>query len=188
VLGDSAVYAVARWPTNPARAHAHFMPSLPRPCLGPAFLQPTWQYVNVFTRSPPYIAGMLAAVCISEAARLPTAADPQAKPAQQQATPEDPRPLKPVIEGAWAVAVACNDGAEDDTDGAKASSACEGSAEESTNCFHGITSLAAGAAAAARRVHWLDWTALALSCGLVYTGVGMNWCVEVTGEGEAGRC
>lgn len=99
---------------------------------------PTFSFTSVVTRSPPYIAGMFAAVLLHRAARLPTAA----------AAPDD-----------------CPGGAAGGVDAAAPTPKAQPLA-------------GAGLGRAARLAHRLplraDLPALLLTCGLAYTGTGMN--------------
>lgn len=138
---------------------------------------PTFQYVFVVTRSPPYIAGMLAAVVMSQAGRLPTsAAPPPAAAADGEGAGKqgklEGQADKPAQHGSMVVVSLTADAT---CDGATLDAAVEDGSQQggsAANAFwQRAQALAHHVAAGAPR---LDWPALLLCCGLAYSGVGMN--------------
>lgn len=115
---------------------------------------PTFSFTAVVTRSPPYIAGMFAAVVLHRAARLPTTSA-----------------LPP---GCLACSCSSSSSGDAHQGQGKGCPAANGAASSGDD-----VALAAGMGRVARLVHRLpplrpDLPAFLLTCGLAYTGTGMN--------------
>lgn len=123
---------------------------------------PTFQYVFVVTRSPPYIAGMLAALVAHRTQRLPVAApDPASGAKAEPADAASPGGEKGEQNGSVDAEVAIGVEAAAPLAGAKLTEAAP------RRCLRRLR-------AWARAAPWLDWLALALCCGFAYAGTGMN--------------